>query len=322
MKEHPVVKVCASTFACAWGESTRVWLRFATCIASTLALLHAQPAVAETRKIVVDGIARTYEITRPTTTGPHPAVLMLHGGGGTASQLRKQSAFDEQVGAYGFVAIYAEGIAHGWEVPGPPPDSRRSQQSDLDFLIAVVDQLVAEKIVDPERVFAAGISNGGRMALNLACKRSARVRAVAIVAASLPEGSECGATAPVGVLMIQGTDDTINPMAGGDAGVGRIRRGRLLGLDATLAYWAALNGCGPSSKTDLPVHDANDPTRAARTRYDGCKAPVEAIVITGAGHTWPGAPVLPLVAGVVGTTSRQIDASHEIGEFFGRADRH
>jgi hypothetical protein len=53
----------------------------------------------------------------------------------------------------------------------------------------------------------------------------------------------------------------------------------------------------------------------------GCIAPVEAIVITGAGHTWPGAPVMPLGARVVGPTSRQIDASREIGEFFAHAAR-
>lgn len=289
-----------------------------------VALLAIAPAAGaakddvETRRITVDGIAREYVFLRADGDGPHPAVLMLHGGGGSARQLRRHSGFDAQARAHGLVAIYAEGIAHGWEVPGPPRDTRRSQEGDLAFLLAVVDQLAKEGFVDANQVFAAGISNGGRMALALACTNAERLRGIAVVAASLPEGAPCRAARPLAVLLIQGADDTITPLEGGEVAIGRIRRGRLLGLEKTLVYWATVNGCADAATEPMALRDADDPTRAERRVYAGCRAPLEAIVIAGGGHTWPGAPVLPLLARLVGPTSRQVDASAEIASFFAR----
>ena len=75
-----------------------------------------------------------------------------------------------------------------------------------------------ESLVD--RVYVAGASNGGMMALRLACERTGRLAAVAVVIANQPwpQVERCRPTVPLPLILINGTDDPLMPWGGGPVG--------------------------------------------------------------------------------------------------------
>ena len=65
--------------------------------------------------ITSDGIQRHYEIFRSNNArGPRPAVFLLHGGGSTAAEMRRYTAFDDLAEQAGIVAVYPQGLDKDW----------------------------------------------------------------------------------------------------------------------------------------------------------------------------------------------------------------
>lgn len=84
------------------------------------------------------------------------------------------------------------------------------------FISDLIDKLEAEYNIDPTRIYADGISNGGGMAFALSCRLSDRIAAVGAVAAAqtLP-WNECGDPKPVPTVAFHGTADPFAPYQGG-----------------------------------------------------------------------------------------------------------
>jgi polyhydroxybutyrate depolymerase len=92
----------------------------------------------------------------------------------------------------------------------------------------------------------------------------------------------------------------------------------VLSAQATLATWAALDGCASRATTsEVPDRDRGDGTRVERAR-PVCPAGREVALYTiqGGGHTWPGG-LQYLPEAVVGRMSRDVDASRIIAQTFG-----
>jgi len=117
-------------------------------------------------------------------------------------------------------------------------------------------------------------------------------------------------------------DDRLNPYAGGPSGLTPGSRGVLLGIPKTIELFAARNGCESPRTETLPSVEIRDSTRVEWRHFERCSGPpVEAYVIHGGGHTWPGGRTPLLIASVVGKTSRQLDASERMAAFFDRCSR-
>src|SRR5262249_21993528 len=79
----------------------------------------------------------------------------------------------------------------GSSAAGTTADHRLHQAApprDDQFLLDLADHLSAIGLVDRRRVYIAGISNGGIMALQMACSHAERIAGIAVIAASLPVG--------------------------------------------------------------------------------------------------------------------------------------
>ena len=107
------------------------------------------------------------------TGKPAPVVIALHGfnnRGDTFAAISEWPAVAESTGA--FLAVFPNGgdpiggdgnfAWHDFYFDGSAPD-------DTGFLLALVDQLVAEGRVDPNRVYLTGFSDGAAMALQFLC---------------------------------------------------------------------------------------------------------------------------------------------------------
>jgi polyhydroxybutyrate depolymerase len=276
-----------------------------------LLALVSLPAVAlEADTIGVAGAERSYVYQIPKNLKrPAPLLLAVHGDGGQGRSMAALSRFAELAAEKGFIAVFPDGLDRQWN------DDRGgiSDADDVAFLGALIERFISRHGADARRVYAAGIANGGMMSFRLACDLPKSIAAIGAVAANLPQAlaERCGTGPPLPVMIINGTDDPLVPWAGGEVKGGR---GAILSAPATAALFAARIGRPLETVEPMPGFAYNDPTRVKRHRWKAGAAEVVLYEIEGGGHAWPGgAQTLP--EGVVGRTSRQLDASREIVEF-------
>jgi len=192
---------------------------FARILATALLAVAALPARADTAK--VDGVTRTYTLTCPTTgCGPNlPVIFAFHGGFQQPSSFASNAAFE----AHGVKAImvYPLGrptMAPTWNAGTEPPSvwAESNDSDDLGFVEAILNALDAKYRIDRNRVFATGISNGGRFAWRIACETD-WLAGIATVAGTESDAN-CGPVSHPPVLIISGTADKIEPFDGGGTG--------------------------------------------------------------------------------------------------------
>lgn len=281
------------------------------------------------RTLTHAGLERSFHVHLPPghrKDQPVPLVIALHGGGGRGDRFDASTEGQtiREADRRGWVIVYPDGIAQGWN-DGRPLDSardrRRGNADDVGFLSALIDQLHGDYGIDRTRVYAMGISNGGFMSLRLAIEHSDGIAAIAPVTASLSKALASGKpTRAVPVLLMNGTDDPLVPYDGGQVQVLGRDRGEILSTADTVSWWVAHNGCsGTPNRETLPNAAPDDGTTVEVERYTGCRASSEVVLyrIRGGGHTWPGGmQYLPERA--IGRVCRDIDAAAEIFDFFAR----
>lgn len=248
-----------------------------------------------------------------TGTTPMALVLNLHGSGGTATQQELLSGMDATSDADGFLVAYPQalikaGAGFDWNVPGvplfggaPPP---AGSADDVAFLAGLPAQLASKYCIDLHRVYATGLSGGGRMASQLACDSATTFAAVAPVA-GLRFPTPCPGGRAVPVVAFHGTADPIDPYGG---------HGQ--------AYWTY---SVPVAAGRWGAHDhctAQQTVRASGytlTTYSSCAggAVVELYTVEGEGHEWPGGPHLPAkVTALLGPQRMAVSANSTMWAFF------
>lgn len=262
--------------------------------------------------LTVGGVERSYQLFVPESAKEKaPLVVVLHGRLGSAAQVREHSGFDEEAKKRGALVLYPEGIDRRWSDARQltlDPKRRVAGPDDVGFILALIDKLIAEGRVDRARVYVAGHSNGGFMALTLLCTHAERFAGVGVVAASLPK-TECAPARPVPVMLFHGTADGLVPFEGG--GVGRKgARGWIRSNAETAQHLAAKAGCqAPVRRAPIDA-DAKDGTRVVVEDRAGCAAPVVNVVVEGGGHGWPGRK--PSLS----ANTQEIDATAWLAAFF------
>lgn len=105
--------------------------------------------------------------------------------------------------------------------------------------------------IDPNRIFATGISNGGFFSQRIACEIFDQVAAIVTVACSgsIKLFSSCKPTKPISVLIISGTKDPLVLWEGSEVGFSMMSRGKVLSVPDTARYWATKNNCLPKFET-------------------------------------------------------------------------
>jgi polyhydroxybutyrate depolymerase len=96
-----------------------------------------------------------------------------------------------------------------------PGEGRSAPVDDISFFGQMLDSLEAKVSVDPSRIYAIGLSEGGFMSLRLGCALGDRIAAVAAVGAAMPKTMICLPSRPVPLAMINGTSDRVVPYGGG-----------------------------------------------------------------------------------------------------------
>ena len=225
------------------------------------------------------GYNRTYRIFVPdklSNAKGVPLLLFLHGGGGT-SVSSSAMGMTKIASREGFIVAYPEGWNKHWN------DGRNSEVfaeqdkkiDDVKFLTALVKSLTKKYPVDQDKVFIAGVSNGGFMSQRMAMEKPELFAGVGIIIASMGRAikKDFSPSEPVSILFINGTEDKMVPYDGGAINVNlfprlsRLRgtnksRGYCISTEEAVQLWVKRNGL---SKKEPKVERLND-----QVKEDNC----------------------------------------------------
>lgn len=283
------------------------------------------PGAIETVTLQVGERSREYLVYKPeslkSSTGKHPLVIVLHGGGGTSRQMVRETGdeFFELAESDGFFVIFPNAVNKVWDFgAGKISSELKERVDDRSYFAAVLASAVATLPVDPRRVFATGISRGGQASYFIACEYPGRIRAIAPIAMPLPAYlvQSCREGPPVGVAIMNGTNDPLVPYDGGTIKIGRRERDEVISTDDTVTLWRKRNGCEAADSVESTIDTANDDMHVELTAWRYCSgADVLLYRIVGGGHTWPsGSQYLP--AFIVGRVTKDIDGANVAWSFF------
>lgn len=286
--------------------------------------------------LIHDNLKRTFNIHIPQSfdkSTQFPLVIALHGRGGNGESmiLVTLKGFNKLADKDGFIVVYPDGVELNWNDGRMDEEANdrahRENIDDVGFISALIDIMIIDYNIDPKRVYITGISNGAIMSYRLACELSEKITAIAPVDGNIPYLliNECSPSRPVSVLAINNINDPLVPFYGGEiqGKIKRVKLGKVLSVSESLGFWVKRDNCSITPvETEEPDKDPKDGTRVKSTHYINGKDGTEVILyaVEGGGHTWPGGfQYLP--KGIIGKTSRDIDANEVIWAFFQRHSR-
>jgi polyhydroxybutyrate depolymerase len=256
-------------------------------------LMMVAVAAAEPIQITVNGQARTFFLVQPNEPGPHPTIVMLHSGNGLADQEMQISGLAADGPQQGFVAVFPQARGGYWNFYAQGKESAQYRAfykrhggvpDDVAFLRSIVADLVRDGISDPKRIYLAGRSLGGVMALRLACVEADRFAAIALLVSTMPDvtGSECEPAKPLPMLVINGTEDRVLPYRGERSVSGYV----LWPTRRLITFFRQLNGCAQQAEQSvLSEYQEREVVIERSTECAG--GPVVLYSIVGGGHELP-----------------------------------
>ena len=155
------------------------------------------------------GLERQFIVHVPQNLPPRNAglVIAMHGYGSSAENIMGYSGLNALADQHGYIVAYPQGTldqqGNAFFNVGYAFHSD-SAVDDVGYIRALVARLVESYQIDPHRVYATGMSNGGDMSYLLACKAADVFRAIAPVAGTMMQATadNCAPSAPMPVLAL------------------------------------------------------------------------------------------------------------------------
>jgi polyhydroxybutyrate depolymerase len=235
------------------------------------------------RKLTVGALDRSYYLYVPRgfdAAKPIPVVMVFHHHKGEGASMVNVTEFDKLAESDLFLAVYPNGSgpsdALSWNAGGCCGYARENNIDDYEFVRRILADLERWAEIDPDRIYATGLSNGGILAYRLACGMSETFAAIAPVAATLFYDG-CRPSRPVSVIHFHGSADDTVPFAGrntDDSYWPPVEKG--------IAAWAGFDRCEQTPQTERSGI-------VTRTFYTHCAdgTSVELFLLKDLGHQWP-----------------------------------
>ncbi|KAJ7198469.1 alpha/beta-hydrolase [Mycena pura] len=228
---------------------------------------------------------------------PHPVVLSFHGYGMDDRTQEHITGFSKDglfIDGKGIIAVYPlAAYGPGWNQKpvrawiGAPYSPQGVD--DFGFVDSLLDALQNSLCVDPKRIYASGMSNGGGFVNLLACTAASRFAAFAPVSPALYNGthpfSDCAPGRVVPLITFHGTADRTIPYTGRKASA-KASADDTPPIAEWCDSWVVRNGCDASAPSNVtaPYAGVNETTWQCGASNDTA---VKAFVIENGTHHWP-----------------------------------
>ena len=240
--------------------------------------------------LTFDGLQRSYILHLPTlfdNSHPLPIVFDFHGGGGNAQSQMRTSGFNTLADEKTFIVVYPNGSGVledkilTWNGGTCCGYSVKHNIDDVGFIRALLAVIESSYKIDPKRIYATGLSNGGIFSYRLACEASDLFAAIGPVSGTL-NISPCNPQVPVSIIHFHGTDDEHLPYAGG-VGDKSLAGVPFMSVKDSINFWINYDKCAITPQTNKFEDIQHDV-------YSSCSngTSVELYTIIGGKHAWPG----------------------------------
>ena len=206
-----------------------------------------------------------------------PLVFSLHSYSSHYMDLDSYFGLSRLVNSYNFALVLSNGKRDNmgnrfWNATNFCCGITDTKPDDVVYVTGLVEE--AAEHVNIDRVFVAGVSNGGFMSYRLACESLPGLAGIVVVSgSSFSDETRCDSANPVSVLHVHGTVDEVIRFEGGsnpDIGGGRHPAPR-----DVVHRWARRAGCDLSEAETLSTLDidrAVDGSETSVTRFkSGCR---------------------------------------------------
>ena len=190
-------------------------------------------------KLKVGGTEREYKIYVPKDLGAkRPLLISCHGMNQDAAYQMGMLDIKSVADTAKFVTVFPEGISKSWDITG---------NRDINFILAIIDEMVEKYDIDHGRVYLSGFSMGGMFTYHAMNKIADRIAAFAPIS-GYPMG---GATAspnvrPIPIIHTHGTSDDVVTFSN---------------VQKNLNVWIKHNGCPETAEVTKRYRNAAHITR-------------------------------------------------------------
>jgi polyhydroxybutyrate depolymerase len=239
-------------------------------------------------------------------TTPMPLVITIHGCPCDAADIVERFKISEKAADEGFIAVYPNGNEYIWKYFFENKEfcdelcwngrfccgeAYEYDVDDVGFIRALIGKIQKMYVVDSERIFIAGHSNGGIMAHLLGAELSDIIAAVApnagTIGGKISENSDFimppDPDYPVSVVIFHGRKDFVFPFEGGK--VYGIAYPLVKSVNESILFWVDHNNC--DTEPDVFVSQNGNMTRKT---YSNGDAGTEVVLYCdeNGGHYWFG----------------------------------
>ncbi len=198
----------------------------------------------------------------PVIKKNRPLLLSLHGLNQDIAYQQFQTKWEEVADENNFVVVYPAGINNSWDLSGT---------SDIDFILAIIDEMYDRYSIDRDRVYLSGFSMGGMMTYYAANHISDKIAAFAPVSGYLMSGPDTSNSRPIPLIHTHGTSDGVVPYNG---------------VQSCLDAWIAKNNCPADADTTKPYPEDKPNSNATKYHWGPGTDMVEIVFLSieGVGH--------------------------------------
>lgn len=276
---RPVGILLVAALAGACASTSTAGPATPTTTASTTTASTTTTVAVETGSTDIGRPDRPARLVAPEeVTAPAPLLIVLHGYTSTGAQHDSYFSATQQAASRGLYVLLPDGTSEPetgkqfWDASPACCNFTGTPVDDVAYLSGLIDEAIATRPIDPERIYVIGHSNGGFMAYRLACDIAEKVTAIAVLSGSdQPTEADCTPSRPVSVLHMHGTADGTIGFGGGQI------TASFPGAVETMARWAKRDGCD-ATPTVGPAIDLDAGIPGAETRvsiYGGCEAGID-----------------------------------------------
>ncbi|AUD02622.1 alpha/beta hydrolase family esterase [Spirosoma pollinicola] len=247
--------------------------------------------------IQIEGHYRAFHFNKPSQSFRQPnLIFVLHGSGGNGlGMMTAATKMEKQASAQNTLVVYPDGYQRYWNEcrKSSPAAANREDVNEQAFFKGMIEYFSQRYQIQKKHVFAVGTSGGGHMAYKLGLTMPASFKAITAIIANLPDtdNMDCVPSGkPVAMMIVNGTEDPINPYNGGLVMLGNnVNMGTVRSSEQTLAYWADLARYhGKPTEETLADTDPTDGKRIERYTYKAKGKPeVVLLKVIGGKHDYP-----------------------------------
>ena len=223
-----------------------------------LTLLNVKAADLPTSYLQVGGTTRSMLVHVPTNLQSNrPLVISLHGMGQDPNYQKGMANWEAVADTANFVVVYPQGVNNAWDISG---------DSDINFILAIIDEMNSKYAIDKSRVYVSGFSMGGMMTYHAANKIADKIAAFAPVSGFMCWGNATyNSSRAIPIIHVHGDADNVvyYDASGGQSGLAPIISG-----------WVDRNNCSKNAIVTYP-HSS-----ATKEVYSNGECDTEVVLVT------------------------------------------